>query len=141
MKQSLYNQFSTNGEKESNGVWQEVLKLEDGRKVRFKLSRMGKSNKKYNKALNVATKPHKRAIQLETMNTELAEEIFMAVFIKTIVMDWENVVDQDGNDLEFNKANATKLFTDLPELYETLQEFANDISIFKDAELEDDAGN
>lgn len=138
---SLYSQFATDKTAEVDGVWVEYGANEDGSIPGFKISRMSKANKKYTKALERATRPHRRAIELETMNNDLAERLFMEVFVDTVLLDWRGIKDRDGNELECNKANAMKLFEDLTELYDDLQEKAKKASLFRDETLEEEAGN
>ena len=140
---SLYKQFATNSEKETEGVKIEFHEAtnDDGSIPTFVVSRMGKSNKRYSKALEAATRPYRRQIELGTMNNDKAEEIFLGVFVDTVLKGWKNVRDEDGKPLEFTKAAAVKLFTDLPEVYERLQEEAKLSANFRDAALEEEVKN
>ncbi len=138
---SLYSQFATDKQAEVDGVWVEYGANEDGSIPSFKISRMSKANKKYTKALEKATRPHRRAIELETMNNDLAERLFMEVFIDTVLLDWKNIRGRDGDELAFNKDAAMKLFVELPELYDDLQEKAKKASLFREETLEGESGN
>ena len=140
---SLYKQFATNSEKEMEGVEVQMTEAEneDGSIPTFVVSRMGKSNKRYSKALEAATRPYRRQIELGTMNNDKAEEIFMGVFVDTVLKGWKNVRDENGAELPFNKQSATKLFKDLPEVYERLQEEAKLSANFREASLEEETKN
>ena len=140
---SLYKQFATNSEKEMEGVEVQMTEAEneDGSIPTFVVSRMGKSNKRYSKALEAATRPYRRQIELGTMNNDKAEEIFMGVFVDTVLKGWKNVRDENGAELPFNKQSATKLFKDLPEVYERLQEEAKLSANFREASLEEEVKN
>lgn len=138
---SLYSQFATDKAAEVDGVWVEYGANEDGSVPAFKISRMSKANKKYTKALEKATRPHRRAIELETMNNDLAERLFMEVFVDTVLLDWKNIRTRDGEELALNKDAAMKLFVELPELYDDLQEKAKKASLFREETLEEEAGN
>ena len=140
---SLYKQFATNTDKEIEGIEVQMTEAEnaDGSIPTFVVSRMGKSNKRYSKALEAATRPYRRQIELGTMNNDKAEEIFLGVFVDTVLKGWKNVRDEDGKPLEFTKAAAVKLFTDLPEVYERLQEEAKLSANFRDAALEEEVKN
>ena len=96
---SLYKQFATNSEKEMEGVEVQMTEAEneDGSIPTFVVSRMGKSNKRYSKALEAATRPYRRQIELGTMNNDKAEEIFMGVFVDTVLKGWKNVRGEDGS--------------------------------------------
>lgn len=138
---SLYSQFATNKEAEVDGVWVEYGANEDGTIPAFKISRMSKANKKYTKALEKATRPHRRAIELETMNNDLAERLFMEVFVDTVLLEWKNIRNRDGEEVTLSKDSAMKLFGELPELYDDLQEKAKKASLFREETLEEEAGN
>lgn len=140
---SLYKQFATSCEKETEGVEIQLPEAEndDGTVPTFIISRMGKSNKRYSKALEAATRPYRRQIELGTMNNDKAEEIFMGVFVDTVLKGWKNVRDESNKVLEFSKQAALKLFTDLPEVYERLQEEAKLTANFRDETLEEEAKN
>ena len=140
---SLYKQFATNTDKEIEGIEVQMTEAEneDGSIPTFVVSRMGKSNKRYSKALEAATRPYRRQIELGTMNNDKAEEIFMGVFVDTVLKGWKNVRDESGAELPYNKQSATKLFKDLPEVYERLQEEAKLSANFRDAALEEEVKN
>lgn len=145
---SLRAQYGTDVAKEVNGVEVEYGQNADGSIPTFIISRMGKANKRYTKALERATKPYRRQIELNTMPEAQAEKLFLEVFVSTVVLGWRNVemADVSGSDsdeglAEFNVENAIALFTALPELYEDLQEKAKSASMFREAALEDEAKN
>lgn len=140
---SLYKQFATNAEKEIEGIEVQMTEAEndDGSIPTFVVSRMGKSNKRYSKALEAATRPYRRQIELGTMNNDKAEEIFLGVFVDTVLKGWKNVRDESGADMPFTKQTATKLFKDLPEVYERLQEEAKLSANFREVSLEEEAKN
>jgi len=140
---SLYKQFKTNAEKETEGVEIEFNEAtnDDGSVPTFVISRMGKANKRYTKALEAATRPYRRQIELGTMKNEVAEEIFLNVFVDTVLKGWKNVRDENGAELPCSKQTAVKLFQDLPEVYERLQEEAKQSANFRDLALEEEAKN
>ena len=140
---SLYKQFATNTDKEIEGIEVQMTEAEneDGSIPTFVVSRMGKSNKRYSKALEAATRPYRRQIELGTMNNDKAEEIFLGVFVDTVLKGWKNVRDESGADMPFTKQTAMKLFKDLPEVYERLQEEAKLSANFREASLEEEAKN
>jgi hypothetical protein len=138
---SLYTQFKTNAEKEVEGVEIQYGPNEDGTIPTFIISRMGKSNKAYTKALEAATRPYRRQIELGTMNNDTAETLFIGVFAKTVLKGWKNVRDESGAEIAFSEKAAVKLLTDLPEMYDDLQEKAKSASLFREESLEDEAKN
>lgn len=138
---SLYKTFKTDNNAETNGVWVEYPENEDGSVPRFKIARMSKQNKEYQKAMTVALRPVQRQLELKTLSNKAAEEIYFKVFIDKILLGWEKVQDEECKELPFSKENAKKLLTDLPELYDDLTRLASDMSLFKEASLEEDSKN
>jgi hypothetical protein len=145
---SLSKQFKTDKKLEAAGIWVEYGPNSDGTIPSFLIARMGKSNKKFQKAAERATKPHKRAIQLGRFEDALAEKIYLDVFVSTILLDWKNVplsdIDKSAEENEkatFNAENAKALLTNLDELYDDLQEKAQQAGLFQEADLEVDAEN
>jgi len=138
---SLYKQFENNEKVENEGIWIDYPENEDGTTPAFKISRMYKGNKKYSKTLNKAIKPHKRAIQLETLSEKASTKLMLGVFVNSIVLDWRNVQNEEGETMQFSKENAVKLFEDLPELYDDLEENSKKLGLFRSDELEEDSKN
>ena len=138
---SLFKQFATNKEAEQDGIWVEYGPNDDGTIPGFKIARAGKSNKKWAKSVERATKPHRRAMELGTMDNGLAEKLMQSVFVESILLDWRNVQDKEGKEIKLSKESATALFEALPELYDDLNDKANKAAIFRDEALENEAKN
>lgn len=138
---SIFSQFSTNKEKEIEGVPVKYAPNADGTVPTFYVSRMGKANKKYEQYLTKVTKPHARQLRMNTMDPATADALFLDVFVKTIIKGWENVQDADGHPIPFTTESATALFKALPDLYDDLSEQAQSAALFRDEENEADAGN
>lgn len=145
---SLSKQFGTNPEIENAGVPFQFGENADGSIPTFILARAGKSNKQYQVALQAAIKPHQRSQALGTLDPQVAENIYMDVFIKTVLKGWSNVLMSDvtgNNDDEgfagFSSQNAKLIFKRLPELYDDLVEKAGMASAFREESLEKEAGN
>lgn len=139
----LFKQFKTNSAKEVEGVEIEFPEAQndDGTVPTFIISRMGKSNKAYSKALDAATRPYRRQVELGTLKNEVAEGLFMGVFVDTVLRGWKNVQGEDGKELAYSKDAAISLLTELPDVYERLQEEAKLASNFRDSALEAEAKN
>lgn len=139
----LFKQFKTNSVMEIEGARIEFPEAEndDGTIPTFILARTGKSNKAYSKALEAATRPYRRQIELGTLKNDVAENLFVKVFINNILKGWENVQDEDGKAIPFSKAAAEKLFDEMPDVYERLQFESKESANFRDAALEEEAKN
>ena len=139
----LFKQFKTNASKEVEGVEIEFPEAQNdnGTIPTFIISRMGKANKAYSKALEAATRPYRRQVELGTLKNEIAEGLFMGVFVDTVLKGWKNVQDENGEEITFSKEAATRLLEELPDVYERLQEEAKLAANFRDSGLEAEVKN
>lgn len=133
---SLYKQWNTNKEEEKDG-----LIMDHGDGVKFLVARAGGANKRYLRTLRKLSKPMLRKIQTKTATPEELRELTMDTFIAACLRGWEGVSDEEGKVMECNPENAKKLFTDLPDLFDALQEDAQEAALYRDTELEEDAKN
>lgn len=145
---SLYRQFKSDANLEKTGILIQYgfVQKPDGqpdleRPISFRIARAGGSNTPYHKRVEAKVKPYRRQIQTETIDPKVAENLMLEVFCETVLLGWENVQDENGQDIEFTKDNAMKLFTDLPDLYKDLQEQANKAALFRAEIREGEAGN
>lgn len=145
---SLRKQFGTDAAREVEGVEVQFGENADKTIPAFRIARATKTNKLYSKALEKATRPYRRQIDLGTMSNSVGDALFMGVFVDTLLLGWSNVKladvtgnDADTGDASFNRENAIQLLTALPELYEDLQEKSKQASLFRDDKLDDEAGN
>lgn len=140
---SLHNQFKTNPKKEKEGVRIAYHGDEDlpvDKLPTFIVARTGGANTEYQKAQDRIFKPHRRAIMNNSMSTARIQQLNRQVFIEGALRGWENVTDADGQQIEFSKDAAVKLFTELPDLFLDLSSQAGDPEYFK-GDIEADAGN
>lgn len=138
---SLYKTFQTDKELESRGVLVEYGMDDNGNPIRFRVCRAGGANSPYAKKLEATYKPYRRALNTETMDEKLADKLLKEVFFGTVVTGWENVTDENGQKLDFNKENFVKLMTDLPDLWADIRQQSMNISLYRTEELKADAKN
>lgn len=138
---SIYDMWGTEAVLETGGVW-----IDYGRGGgRFLIARAGGANTKFAKVLEAKMRPHRRLLEskgkTKGIDNETANKILTEAFVEACLLEWEDVTGMDGKLLEFNKPNAIKLFTDLPDLFSDLREQASSLSTFQQEDMEDDAGN
>lgn len=138
---SLYKQFQTDKELERNGIEVNYGPNSKGQEIIFTIARAGGANEDYSTDFERTMKPHRRALQTETMNRKLFERLVRGVFARTVVKGVKNLEDENGNALEPTAENVEKVLADLPELYNDLQDIANKSVAFRKQILEADAGN
>ena len=138
---SLFRTFKTDPQMEKSGVWVDYGPNSKGNPQRVLLARAGGANLDFSKALEVATRPYRKALQAGVLDKQIQEELYKKVFVETVVKGWVNFEDEDDQDLEFTSENVTSLLDKLPELYADWQEQANRIAIFREELMERDLGN
>lgn len=127
MKTNLDSVFKTNTSLEKDGVW---FALNDVTK--FKIRRFGGSNsQKLKLAMAKYHKPKARLIELDQLSTEETNGIMAKVFAEACLITWEGV-EMDGKEAECTFDNAVKLFSTLPELFETLFKYSQGFDSFKE---------
>ena len=140
----MYDVFETDEDLETSGIW-----LDYG-DFRVKIASAGQGNKKYIKYAEKALKPVRKAMQAGALSNERSQKVMSDIYAKTIIRDWETVVDgtlqkgieqRDGTISPFNQENVLQAFMDLPNLFIDIQEQANSIANFRKAELEEESGN
>jgi hypothetical protein len=145
----LRKTFKTDAAKETEGVEIEVSVNEhNGKPISITISRMSRSNKRYTKALEEATRPHSAAIANETLDNDLGNKLLREVFVDTVLLGWKNLpkseltgVESDTDELPFSRENALALFEELPDCYDDWEARAKKASNFREEERKSNAGN
>lgn len=138
----LYAQFKTDKNLEISGIRVEYHDDDnpEAKPETFIVRRAGGANVSYNKALDLATRPMRRAIAAGSASLESLNRVQRVAFIDTVLIGWENIKGPDEKEIPFSRDAATKLFNDLPDLFEDLQRQANTAQLFRISE-EVDAKN
>ncbi len=150
---SMRELFRTDEVLETKGV------VIDYGSFRITLARAGGANKKFTRLLEAKTRPHRRAMQTETMQDAAAMAILREVYAEGAIMLWENrsVLGKDGEWtgawkvgiepekgdtlLPFTQENITRTLEELPDLFLDLQAQSNKVSLYRVHNLEEDAKN
>lgn len=142
----MYEQFKTSSDLEkSEGVW-----LDYG-EFRVRVLRAGGSNKAYQKALDRAAKPHRKALALGAMDEATGAKIMVDVFVQHVIVGWQ-CMGEDGNWVdgihsptgtieEANRDSIGKALRDLPDLFWDIRASAQNQALFRESIREANAGN
>jgi len=132
---SIYNALKTDPAAEQDGI---VLDFGD---FTVTVARAGGENEKFKKALRRRMDKHKRAIQFESLPEEVANRILAECYAEAVVLGWEGVCDEQGNEIPYSPEACMKLLQELPEFFATIREEASKISNFLVAKRKATAGN
>lgn len=130
---SIYKLFSTDHDLERNG-----FSLEYG-EAKFIIARAGGANKKFQSCIERKLRPYRSAINSGTMDTKTAEKLLAESYAEAIILAWDGVTDEDGDELEFTKENVVKVLLDLPDLFADIQEQSQKVANYISAEAGEDA--
>ncbi len=125
--------FGTDAKKEQEGVWHD---LGDG--IRVRIARIGNPN--YQKRFQAISKPHRRAIRRGTLNEEIAEQLLVQCLSETIVLDWEGI-ELDDVTVPYSTENAIKILTDYKDLREYINDIANEMEGYREADNDEAVEN
>jgi hypothetical protein len=138
---SLYKQFKTDNALEKDGILLEYGENSRGKPICIRVARAGGANNAYVKRMEARVKPYRRQIQNETMELAMVERIVKEVYAETVILGWENVefpvLDAQGNptdefeELPYTTKNCIRLFNDLPDLFNDIQEQAQRAVLFR----------
>lgn len=142
---SMYEAFRTDKEAERNGI------IVDYGEFRITVARAGGANKQYQKALEVRTRPLRRAIDSGSLDNERSTEILRQVYAQTVVRNWEvknedgewvpGIEGPEGDLVPFNRDNVLTTFNALPDLFSDLMQQAQSHALFTAKLREEAAGN
>jgi len=144
MSNPLRRIYETDKNVEREGV---VVEYSPG--VEIKLARAGGANKKFSKVLTRLSRPHRRAIQTNTIDEKILTDMFITAYAQAIVLSWKGftkdlITHEDADaetELDFNQENVEAVFHEQPNLFQDVQATADNIAIFRAEILEQDSGN
>ncbi len=126
-----YELFQTDKSLESNGV------MLDYGAFQITIARAGKGNRKYRSIMAGALKKHRHQIDNDLLDDGIYDSLMIGIYADAVILGWDNVTGADGKTLAFNRKNAVKLMTDLPDLFDNIREQANHAKNFRAKELAD----
>lgn len=139
----LKKMFATNEQLEREGVWNEF-----GDVFRVLVARAGTGNPNYVKELQRVAKAHQRS---GTLSIDQEQAIIQEVYAKTIVKGWQTKVDgewvdgidmdDEGGLLPCTTENLKRVFKELPDVFKSISQCADDAAAYRQKSLEDAAKN
>lgn len=144
----LKDRFATSDRLEREGI---DLDLGD---CIITLGRAGGKNTKFTAAMEKIMRQHGRALNTGAMSAERETEILREVYADTIVFNWrtrvkdektgedklvtgiENVLDDKGGVIPFNRENVISTFKVLPDLFIECKLTAENISFYRQSLLD-----
>lgn len=141
---SIRSMFGTDAKTEREGVW-----LDFG-EFQVRAARAGGANKKYQRTLEEIGRPHRRAMQLDLMDNDLAIDILRQVYARSVITGWQTKIndefvdgidDGDGSVKPMSEENILAIFRELPDLFDSIQADASSIALYRSSLREEASGN
>lgn len=113
----------------ANGRWYKLKYFASS----FKLANATSDNPKFKSMLVDISK--KQDFSLDDRESIISKgdeavDLLATAYSKTIILDWKNVCDHNGNVIEFNQVNVKDLLIKLPKVFEELINFASNYRNF-----------
>lgn len=89
------------------------------------VARAGNTN--FKKVFRETLNPYKDEFDAGRLSEEKSNEIMISCVAKTILVGWEGVKDEDGNDIPYSYENAVELLTDDQDCYDAITGHSNNI--------------
>lgn len=86
---------------------------------------------KYKESVRKHTGPYKFEIDRGTLAEDTAQELLVKVYAETILLGWENLQDDAGNEIKFSRAEAEKALRDNPAFFEIVKDAASRVELFR----------
>jgi hypothetical protein len=128
------SRFKMDNKKQLEGVW-----VDAGDGLRLRVARLG--NEKYKAFLR--TRGKSLAVQVRTGNFSQQEamELQQQAIAHTVLLEWTNLVEDDGAVIPYSPGKALELFRSHPDFLDLVTEFASDAALYRDQAVEDAQGN
>ena len=125
----LAKNYATDKTAEQEGVWEP---LADG--IEIKVARIGNPN--YQRIWEREIKPYRAQVDRGLMADEKMTEIIIKVMAEAVLLDWKSI-EYGGKKLVYNRDNAIRILTELPDFRADVMFLANQQASFRADEIED----
>jgi hypothetical protein len=127
----LKKEYATNKKAEIEGVWKDF-----GNGCFIKIARIG--NPEYKKIFQKVTKAYQASARRGALSEDKANKLMIEVMSKAIILDWKEMYE-GSQKIEHSQEECVRILTEYPDLFEQINEIANEMESFKleqDEELE-----
>ncbi len=125
--------YVTDGGAETQGI---TIKISDT--VSFRCRRAGGRNMLYERALSKHSRPYMRRIRNGIMgNDELKWKILLPTYLDAVIIGWDGVTDEEGDDVPFGRGTCSEYLEAFPNVFDELVSIASDMAAFRAQEDEE----
>jgi hypothetical protein len=133
------SEFKTDHQAEEHGIWQDA----GVGNLRLKVARL--PNRRYRAfLLKHGGKLRRMAAQITDTTMEqidATDDLVIRAMAHTVLVDWDNLEDDNGDPLPFSIQNAEQTLRDVPDFRRLVEVIARDMGTFQSQNEEHDLGN
>ena len=122
---NLFRALKTDEKKVAEGVWFENIVGD----AAFKIAKS--TSPPYKEYFLKITKPYRRQLRNENLPEDKSNELLCDAYSKHILLDWRNVIDENGKEVEYSPAVGYKYLLELEEFRTIVQELSGDVESFR----------
>lgn len=100
--------------------------------------RAGNGNRKYLERLTAKMRPYRTQKKIDP---DVSRRLLAEVYAEAVIVGWKDVKDASGNSMEFTRENCVKLLMDLPDMFDDVVRFAEDMRNFQTEQVEEETKN
>jgi hypothetical protein len=127
--------------------------MQYGEDVRLTVARAGGHNMRFYKVFERRRKPYTYAIQTDNLGERKSRQIMMGAYFESVILKWEVLrngqwvqgIDGSGwadqDTLDVTEENCIRVFEQFPDFWNDVVTFANKMSNYRVAQLEEEAKN
>ena len=124
----MFNIQSTTSGKEADGVWSKFKGSE------FLLA--SSNSVRFQRTFGRLQRPYAKQIERKTLDPAVQLDLLAEALSKTVVLDWKNVVDTDGNQVPYSQEVALSALKGNSEFRAFVIDTASDIGTFTEEDVE-----
>lgn len=124
----MFNVDNVTSDKERNGVW---VTYEGSQ---FLVAHI--NSPVFQRTFTKLQLPHRKAIEKHKLDPEIQLDILAKAMAKGILLDWKDVIDNEGNQVKYSEEMAEKVLKGNSAFREFIQEVATDLTHFTQEERE-----
>lgn len=125
----MFNIESTTVDREEDGVWA------DFKGSKFLIASSGCN--KFQRLFSKLQRPHRRALEKNSLDPTIQLDIMARSLSQAVLLDWNDVVDNNGNPVDFDSDMAYKALKGNSELREFVTNYSTDLGNYIAEEQEE----
>ena len=137
----LAEMFTSSTKLSQEGIWIDVDLGGGGPQPGFLIGRMGSTNPKWSDMASQSYRQHSQKIEGGFMSATESRQRAISVFCHTVLFDWRNIDDKDGNPILYTPEQGIHMMTKMDRLYDYLLAESQKDANFREYVIKEKLGN